>query len=168
VKLTPIQIALLALAYETYERDKNDFVAVWGSWQRAAQDLVHRWMVLVPLGARQGTRELEWRTLHGRHRRGPAGRTVHVYQLAHLTAPAVGLAKRCAWAVRHKSKDRTYVTWRDVPVELPIGRQCPACGCVPGSPCVLVLPNGCGEGRCVPAGMYGFKRCTACQCKEAA
>ena len=157
MRFTPIQIALLALAHET------QVVGVWGSWQKAAQALGD---ALVSLGTRRGTREMEWRTLRGRHRRGKAGRPVHLYLLA---AQAAELAARCAWAVRHKPADRSHITWRDVPDEVPRspwaprGRRCGDCGCVPGKPCVVALPGGRGEGTCVPAGVFGFEKCTGCQ-----
>jgi hypothetical protein len=174
MKLTPTQIALLALAHATRARGPNEVVCVWGSWQTAALELVNRYFALVPLGTRRGTREMEWQTLHGRHRRGREGRIVHVYQLAYRIPHAVQLAARCAWAVEHKPEDRQHVTWRDVPTEIPRsawaphGRRCPACSCVPGKPCTIDLPNGCGAGTCVPAGVFGFDRCTACQIREAA
>jgi hypothetical protein len=164
--LTPIQIALLALASETHARSSTECVAVWGSWQKAAAQLTPA--ALLSLGTERGTRELEYTTLHGRHRRGKAGRLVHCYR---LTDRALELGARCAWAVAHKPKDRLHVTWKDVPAEVPrapAGHRCAACGCTPDKPCTINLPDGCGEGNCVPAGTYGFKRCTACQLKETA
>jgi hypothetical protein len=163
--LTPIQIALLAMAYE----NRIEAVAVWGSWQKAAQQLAP---ALILLGTERGTREMEWRTLHGRHRRGKEGRLVHLYKLA--TNPhAVELAARCAWAVAHLSKGRQHATWKDVPVEVPTspwpdGRACRGCFCSPDEPCTVELPDGCGEANCVPAGAFGFERCSACQTREAA
>jgi hypothetical protein len=178
LNLTPIQIALLAMVYEAHEAhppvagqlSPADCVAVWGSWQKAAAQLTPT--ALASLGTERGTRELEYTTLHGRHRRGKEGRLVHLYRLrAHLAA--VDLAARCAWAVAHKPKDRLHVTWKDVPAEVPSsawpdGRRCNACGCVPDKPCTVELPGGFGEGSCVPPGVYGFKWCTACQIKETA
>ena len=161
--LTPIQIALLAMAYRAHECG-TEVVAVWGSWQKAAQALS---FALTSLGTEKGTRELEYRTLHGRHRRGKAGRLVHVYMLA---LGQEKLAARCAWAVDHMPKHRQHVTWKDVPPEIPSwdeGRRCPECLCTPSQPCSIKLPGG-GEGRCVPAGMFGFKTCTSCQISEAA
>lgn len=168
MNLTPIQIALLAMAHDTRARGPREVVAVWGSWQRAALGLG---IALTPLGTERSTRELEWKTLHGRHRRGREGRAVHVYKLADV---AVQLAARCAWAVAHKPADRSHVTWKDVPAEVPRtpwaphGRRCAGCGCVPGKPCAVELPNDSGDGECVPAGVFGFKRCTGCQLREAA
>lgn len=166
--MTPIQIALLALAHATYKRGPNEVVCVWGSWQKAAQALGD---ALVSLGTQQGTREMEWQTLRGKHRRGKSGRIVHVYLLA---SRSVELAARCAWAVEHKPAYEKHVVWKDVPAEVPRspwaphGRHCPGCGCVPGKPCAVELPNGCGEAHCVPAGAFGFRQCTGCQAKEAA
>jgi len=172
--LTPIQIALLAMAHETHERAPRECVAVWGSWEKAARQLTPT--ALDYLGTERGTRELEYTTLHGRHRRGKAGRLVHCYRLVDHPAAVEAcspLAARCAWAVEHKPKGRLHVTWKDVPAEVPRstwpdGRRCNACGCAPGKPCAVELPGGCGAGNCVPAGMYGFKWCTACQMREAA
>jgi hypothetical protein len=161
MSLTPIQIALLALAHET----PCKAVCVWGSWQKAALGLGP---ALTSLGTRPGTREIEWQTLRGRQRRGKSGRLVHLYGLAPSGA---ALAARCAWAVAHKPADRQHVTWRDVPTEIPNpppGRRCGGCGCVPGKPCAVKLPNGCGDGVCVSAGVFGFRQCTACQLMEAA
>lgn len=173
MNLTPIQIAFLAMAHATYKRGPNEVVCVWGSWQKAAQGLLGHF-ALVPLGTQQGTREMEWQTLRGKHRRGRAGQLVHVYQLAYRHPHIVQLAARCAWAVAHKPADKNHVTWKDVPAEVPRspwaphGRHCPGCGCVPGKPCTVELPNGSGEAHCVPAGAFGFDRCTACQRQEAA
>jgi len=170
MNLTPIQIALLAMAHEAHERSPSESVAVWGSWEKAARELAPT--ALISLGTERGTRALEYATLHGRHRRGKAGRLVHLYRLA--THPlAADLAARCAWAVRHLPKGRQHATWKDVPAEVPSsawapdGRRCNTCGCTPDKPCTLELLDGCGEGICVPAGVYGFKRCTACQMREA-
>lgn len=168
--MTPIQIALLA--YLAHESGEEPQIAVWGSWERAA-GLLNLLDYLVYVGTERGSREMEWRTLHGRHRRGRAGRRVHVYRLAHENEAAVQLAARCAWAVRHMPKGRQHVTWKDVPAEVPSsawpdGRRCPDCGCMPGKPCTIVLPGGCGQGCCVPAGVDGFKQCSGCQFKEEA
>ena len=166
MKLTPIQIALLAMAHDTRARGPREVVAVWGSWQKAALTISG---ALISLGTDRSTRELEWKTLHGRHRRGRAGRVVHVYQLAE--EPFARLAARCAWAVANKPADRSHVTWKDVPAEVPTprpGKRCAGCGCVPGKPCTFELPDGHGDGECVPAGVLGFRRCTGCQLREAA
>jgi hypothetical protein len=162
--LTPIQIALLALAYANRAESA---VAVWGSWQRAAQQLAP---ALILLGTERGTRAMEWRTLHGRHRRGKAGRTVHLYK---LDRSAAELAARCAWAVAHLPAGRSHATWKDVPAAVPEspwpdGRACRGCSCSPDEPCTIELADGCGQAHCVPAGVFGFKRCTACQMREAA
>jgi hypothetical protein len=160
--LTPIQIAVLALAHEEYE-SKGGTVAVWGSWQRAAKELGE---LLVSIGTTPGTRELEWKTLHGRHRRGRAGRPVHLYTLSN-SDDAVQLAERCARAVQHLPKWRLHATWKDVEAETlslqwgPEAHRCSACGCKPGLPCTIVLPNGCGEASCVPAGVF-HEFCSAC------
>lgn len=173
--LTPIQIALLAMARETHEaspdiadqRSTGHCVAVWGSWQKAAQQLADESRISW-IGTERGTRELEYATLHGRHRRGKEGRLVHLYRLND-----VELGARCAWAVQHLPKGRQHATWKDVPAEVPDaqwpdGRRCGGCGCAPDKPCLIELPDGCGEGSCVPAGMFGFKRCTGCPMREAA
>ena len=156
--LTPIQIALLARALE-YGKDP---IAVWGSWQRAATELGDR---LVSLGTVAGTREMEWKSLHGRHRRGRAGRPVHLYRLA---ADTVELATRCAQAIRRLPKGRQHATWKDVEAETVtswglLAKRCPACGCKPGLPCTIVLRNGCGEAECVPAGVFDYELCSACE-----
>lgn len=44
-----------------------------------------------------------------------------------------------------------------------VARRCPGCGCTPDLPCTIVLPDGESTARCVPAGAYRFRRCTACQ-----
>lgn len=170
MNLTPVQIKLLADAHAAHERGPDEAVAVWGSWYRAAEGLV-RQFALVRLGTDRGTREMEWHTLHGRHRRGPEGRLVHVYRLAYELPHIVELAARCAWAVEHLPAGRQHVTWRDVPTEIPEappGHPCPRCGCVPGEPCTVALANDCGDGCCVPAGVLGLERCSACQAEEAA
>lgn len=47
---------------------------------------------------------------------------------------------------------------------LPGARECPRCSCGPGKPCVIQLDRGCGEGFCVPAGVFGMETCSACSC----
>lgn len=173
MSLTPVQIAVLALAMASYlnhpppndwTRSPDDHIAVWGSWQAAAKQL--RSMtpaLLADMGTARGTREMEWQNLKGKHRRGKEGRLVHCYRLERRAIP---LAARCAWAVLHLPKGRKFATWKDVPAELPepkVGKRCPACGCSPEKPCAMVLPNGCGTATCVPAGVCGFTRCSACQ-----
>ncbi len=172
MNLSPVQIAVLALAMGSYlehpppsdwTRSLDDHISVWGSWQAAAKQL--RSMtpaLLADVGTARGTREMEWQNLRGKHRRGKEGRLVHLYRLERRAVP---LAARCAWAVLHLPKGRKYATWKDVPDELPEpreGERCPGCGCEPVSPCTIKLAGGCGEGRCVPAGVHGFKRCSAC------
>jgi hypothetical protein len=44
-----------------------------------------------------------------------------------------------------------------------VAKRCPGCGCTPDLACTIVLPDGESTGRCVPAGAYGFRRCSACQ-----
>jgi hypothetical protein len=165
--LTPIQIALLADLHASFvahpplsekARSYDDSVAVWGSWQRAAMGLLQQGLVH-SLGTATGTRDLEWRTLRGRHRRGATGRRVHLYRLARSAAP---LAARCAAAVRDLPAGRQHATWKDVPAVVRAGDRCHGCGCTPGRPCVTALPGGCGEGGCVAAGVFGFERCSAC------
>lgn len=156
--LTPIQIAVLAIAHDS----QADPVAVWGSWQRAA-DALAGLDLLVKVGTTRGTRALEYKTLHGRKRRGKPGRLVHLYWLV-ADPHTVDLAARCAWAVQHKPKKRSHVTWKDVPDTVstwPEGRRCPACLCTPSRPCAIVLEDG-GSGQCVPAGAFGLTRCSAC------
>jgi hypothetical protein len=155
--LTPVQIAVLALAHEEHERA----VAVWGGWQTAAKKLGS---MLVYLGSEAGTREMEWKNLRGKRRRGHAERPVHLYRLA---ASGTELAARCAQAVKRLPKGRLHATWKDVEAEVvsswgPEARRCPLCGCKPGSPCAIVLPNGCGEADCVPAGVF-YELCSACE-----
>jgi hypothetical protein len=89
VTLTPIQIALLADAHKARQQ-KDEVVFVWGSWQKAAQGLLH---LLHSLGTQRGSREIEWKTLHGRHRRGKEGRLMHAYALR-ATDEALDLAAR--------------------------------------------------------------------------
>ncbi len=175
--LTSVQIAVLALAYESFERHPpakslrhpDDVIAVWGYWQAAAIKLLRESPpLLASLGTARGTREMEWRNLHGRHRRGGEGRPVHLYRLERRGAP---LAARCAWAIENLPATRQVATWKDVPAELPeprAGGRCPACGCGPSTPCVVALASDCGEGTCVPAGVVGFTRCSACAAREAA
>ena len=155
--LTPLQIAVLASAFESHER--GELLAVWRSWQRAAEDLLKRF-ALHAEGSMPGTREIEYQNLRG-HRRGKPGRRVYLYGLASGHPHIVSLARRCALAVRRKPEGRTYVTWNDVPAVAPEGRRCPACACQPGDPCTIYLQDG-GEGVCVPAGMFDFERCSAC------
>jgi hypothetical protein len=161
VTLTPIQIAVLAMAHEHRESGEPKALLVWGSWQRAALALGS---MLVSVGRFPGSREMEWTTLHGRHRRGKQGRLVYAYDLA---PGGVELAARCAQAVKRLPKGRQHATWKDVEAIIlsPWGsgaRQCPICGCKPGSPCAIVLRNGCGEAECVPAGVF-WKLCSACE-----
>jgi hypothetical protein len=167
MNLTPIQIRLLADVYAAYERGPDEVVAVWGSWYRAAEGLIKHF-ALISLGTAHGTREMEWHALHGRHRCGPAGRLVHLYKLASGHPHIVKLAARCALAVQRLPAGRQHATMRDIPDELPEGDRCPECGCRPGTPCIIVLANGCGEAGCVPAGVFGFERCSACQAKKEA
>jgi hypothetical protein len=161
--LTPIQIAILADLHASRlpplsKTAQDASIAVWGSWQKAAMGLLQMGLVEA-LGTAPGTRDLEWRTLHGRHRRGPAGRLVHLYRLDRSAAP---LALRCLAAVRELPAGRQHATWKDVPEKIPDYRQCPGCGCTLKRPCVTALPDGCGEGSCVPAGMFGFQKCSTC------
>lgn len=173
-----MQIAVLALAMGSYlehpplsdnARHPDDQVAVWGSWHAAAKQLRERVpSLLADMGTERGSRDMEWQNLKGKHRRGKEGRLVHLYRLERR---AVMLAARCAWAVLHLPKGRKYATWKDVPAELPEpreGARCPDCGCDPVRPCTIKLADGRGDGSCVPAGVLGFKICTACQHKEAA
>ena len=166
VPLTPVMIAVLALAMGSclehpppsdFTRSVDDHISVWGSWQLAARQLSATTPALLAnLGTARGTRDMEWQNLRGKHR------LVHFYRLERRAIP---LAARCAWAVLHLPKGRKYATWKDVPAGLPEpkeGDRCPACGCEPASPCTIKLAGGCGEGRCVPAGVHGFKRCSAC------
>jgi hypothetical protein len=177
-RLTPLQIAVLSLAHASIAahpptaknvRHPEDVIAVWGSWQAAADKLRRETpSLLALLGTAAGTRELEWLTLAGRQRRGPAGRTVHLYRLERRAVP---LAARCAWAIEHLPADRRIAVWRDVPGDLPAprtGGRCPDCGCEPSRPCTILLTDGRGKGSCTPAGVYGFKRCSGCQLRTAA
>lgn len=89
-------------------------------------------------------------------------------------AAIANLAHRCSDALRkaHElatAEGRRYaglhwrlVPYRPEPREWPGAHACPACGCVAGRPCTVVLPDGCGEGSCVPAGVYGLHTCSAC------
>ena len=177
-ELTPVQIAVLALAHDSYARHPppsdstrhaDDYVCVWGSWQAAALKL--RRMVpplLADMGVARGTREMEWQNLRGKHRRGKEGRRVHLYRLERRAVP---LAARCAWAVAHLPEGRKLATWRDVPADVPgprSGERCPTCGCSPESPCTVVLTGARGTGSCVPAGVHGFSACSACLFRSAA
>lgn len=179
MNLSPVQIAVLALAHGSYAacvnlpppsgytRHPDDVVAVWGTWQLAARQL-HAMApaLLACMGTARGTREMEWQNLRGKHRRGKEGRLVHLFRLERRAVP---LAARCAYAVTHMPNG--YATWRNVPAELPgprAGKCCQTCACEPETPCVVVLPDGCGEGVCVPAGVIGLKRCSACTAREAA
>ena len=108
--LTPLQIAVMASAYECQE--DQQVLAVWGSWHRAAELLSGFGLVHAP-----GTRKVEYRNLDGK-RRGKPGRRVHFYELLRVLH-AQDLARRCAWAVQHKPRERAYVTWKDVPERLP-------------------------------------------------
>jgi hypothetical protein len=192
VYLTPLQIAVLSLAHASFvkhpppaknARHPEDVIAVWGSWEQAANQLRRGYYnrarnsfdealkelpLLACLGTATGTRELEWQTLSGRQRRGPAGRKVHLYRLERRAA---SLAARCAWAIENLPADRQIATWKDIPAELPsprAGKRCPTCGCEPATPCAVALANDCGEGSCVPAGVAGFRQCSACASREAA
>lgn len=165
-RMTPLQIAVLSLAHASFVArapDRVDVVAVWGSWQAAADKLRRETpSLLAYLGTVAGTRELEWKTLAGRQRRGSAGRPIHLYRLQRRAIP---LAARCAWAIANLTHARRIATWKDVPDDLPAqrsGDRCPACGCVPEAPCAIVLADGCGDGACVPAGVAGLSRCSAC------
>lgn len=170
--MTPVQIAVMALAHGA----PKNVVAVWGSWQKAASELVgpgKYGRMLLSLGTTQGTRELEGQNLNGKTRRGAPGRLVHLYVLADILYVRE-LAARCAWAMAQRPAGGKWVTWKDVPDHLPQpttwpeARYCPGCGCTPAAPCWLELENGCGEGHCVPAGAFGFKRCSSCALNEAA
>jgi len=158
--LTPLQIAVLSLAFGAHERGET--IAVWGSWQTAAQKLTDVF-ALIPHGTAVGTRELEFTTLHGRHRKGRPGRAVHLYALRDLPY-WVGLASRCADAVRALPSSRCHATWRDLQAPPPPreGRRCPGCACTPDRPCLVTLDDECGDGQCVPAGVLGLETCSAC------
>lgn len=166
--MTPIQIAVLAMAYAERERGGRRALAVWGSWQRAAKELGD---MLEYIGSEPGSRELEWKSLHGKHRKGTAGRPVHLYQLSD-SPEVVHLATRCHQAVRRLPKGRQHATWKDVKDEVvsrwgPEAKRCPRCKCIPGlTPCTIVLRNGCGEGDCVPAGVF-YETCSACEGMQA-
>jgi hypothetical protein len=45
-----------------------------------------------------------------------------------------------------------------------LARECPACRCTPLDPCTIYLDVDEPEnvGACVPAGAYGFRRCSSC------
>lgn len=169
--MTPVQIAVMALAHDTPEH----IVAVWGSWQRAAAELAGPGKygnALYSLGTKQGTRELEMQNLNGKCRRGSPNRLVHLYALSHV-AYVQELAARCAWAMAHRPEGGKWVTWKDVPASLPEpttwsgAKRCPDCGCTAANPCRLELEHGRGEGQCVPAGAFGFKRCSSCASEAA-
>jgi hypothetical protein len=178
VNLTPVQIKLLADAHAARERGPDELIAVWGTWYTAARAIAVDGLgrgygkhALVSFGIDyEGAAGADWRTLTGRPSRPKAGRPAHLYRLSNSPV-AVDLAARCAWAVRHLRDGKQYATWADVPAELPgapAGHRCPRCGCSPGEPCTVALANGCGDGCCVPAGVLGLERCSACQAEEAA
>jgi hypothetical protein len=169
--VTPVQIAVMALAHN----EQGHFIAVWGAWQKAAAELAgpgKYGRMLFAMGTEPGTRELEYQNLGG-PRRGAPGRRVHLYCLSSV-AYVRELAARCAWATAHKPEGRKYIVWKDVPDSLPGSstwsgaRSCPSCGCSTRNPCQLELPSKCGTAYCVPAGAFGFKRCSACMLREAA
>jgi hypothetical protein len=41
-------------------------------------------------------------------------------------------------------------------------KRCSRCGCTPDAPCTVALEEGCGEGACVPAGVYDATLCSRC------
>ena len=45
-------------------------------------------------------------------------------------------------------------------------KACPRCGCTPARPCVVVHPDGKGEGTCVPAGIFDQPTCSECVGKK--
>lgn len=158
VKLTPLTIAVLALAHDRHEN--NRLVCVWGSWRKVAIDLCGQHM-LRAVGSMRGTREMEETNLSGKHRRGKEGRLMYTFSLRADRRDARELAARCAWAMKHKTGRMP--SWRDVPDAVPSldGRRCSACLCTPSRPCTIHLEGG-GTAVCVPAGVFNFDRCSAC------
>ncbi len=151
--------------------DNGGTLTLWGSWKRIGWRLIRQGLLALICSERRGGRTVVHVRLHTEELDGV--NDVRTHGRTDI-AEIADLAARCSAAVRlaaetSKQLGRTvHPCWRSVPKTVPpptwpVGaKTCGACFCNPDKPCTVRLDDGCGTGCCVPAGVFGMQKCSAC------
>jgi hypothetical protein len=153
--------------------DYGGTLTLWGSWKRIGWRLIRQGLLTLICSERRDGRTVVHVRLHTEELDGV--NEVRTHGRTDI-AEIADLAARCSAAVRlaaetSKQLGRTvHPCWRSVPKTVPpptwpVGaKTCGACFCNPDKPCTVRLDDGCGTGCCVPAGVFGMQKCSACTC----